>query len=430
MKSLIVPLFAAVVTAASVAILPRQSSDACCFGLKSTGIVDDDLTEDHTGGLSLGGPFQQGGFCFDKSTKTIKDGLNHNCFMRAPAQQFQCYAGIIGATAFDISPSGPDGELHLTYDNGPGAFYACPVGHGADQYYNIFSASKPNPTGCILVTLTLYDSSASCIPTRNATKAILSSGVRPGISSRPPHLIHQKRSTGYTVTTSIVPSHSQVPRAGLLSGISRNASKPVLKNEPATASLPTNPSPICLISPSAPSIAPIMVGSPDDSAPGGVLDTSPNVSISYQNTSIFSYSIPSSFLTTVSAAGSSLCALQFRLPNCPDLPKDYPCFLFSGLEQQLLSNSGMNFDLILDDGQAVWNGSVLQQVLVNENRNKVLGTFECGMPNASYGGPSGARRMIWRATSVRQFGLDFLQAGVGENAEFQDGIGAWIVPCL
>ncbi|KAG4217176.1 hypothetical protein PC116_g34343, partial [Phytophthora cactorum] len=45
---------------------------------------------------------------------------------------------------------------------------------------------------------------------------------------------------------------------------------------------------------------------------------------------------------------------------------------------------------------------------------------------AGYGEP---RKMSWHVSSVRDFALEFLQAGVGQSAQFQDGVGAWIVPC-
>lgn len=111
------------------------------------------------------------------------------------------------------------------------------------------------------------------------------------------------------------------------------------------------------------------------------------------------------------------------MPVCTELPKGYPCYRFSGLEQEVLADSGMNFDLIFDDDHADWNGTTLQQVFPGENTT--LGTFECGAPKGSYD----ERKMSWNVSSVREFGLEFLHAGIGDDAKFQDGIGAWIVPC-
>ncbi|KAI1199679.1 hypothetical protein F5X97DRAFT_115199 [Nemania serpens] len=427
MKPFIIPLLVGIVADASAAIRPRQQPDnSCCFGLTSVGVVDEEVKEDHVGGLSLGGPFQQGGFCFDKSTKTIKDTLNHNCFMRAPNEQFQCYAGIVGATAFDISPLDLSGKSYLTYDGGPGTFIACPVGTGVSQYYNIFSTLKPDTTGCISVSLALYDSSAGCVSTNNTIAVARATGLGHRTINHWSTRIRERKSSVSTVTGSTMPGYSQIRATGLLSSTPRSGSasaKAVSKTSSAAVSHTAKPSPICSISPSAPSIAPIKLGSPDKSAPDGMIDSSAEASITSSNSTIFLYSIPKSFLPPTSDAKVSVCALQFRMPVCTELPKGYPCYSFSGLEQEFLANSGMNFNLILDDGQAAWNGTTLHQVVPGENLT--LGTFECGTPRGSYG----ARKMSWHVSSVRNFSLEFLHAGVGIDPQFQNGVGAWIVPC-
>ncbi|KAI2639985.1 hypothetical protein GGS21DRAFT_390362 [Xylaria nigripes] len=425
MKSLILPLWAGVVATASVGLHLRQSDDSCCFGLDSIGVVDEEVTEGHTGGLTLGGPFQQGGFCFNNFTKTIRDTLNHNCFMRAPTEEFQCYAGAVGATVFDIKPHGPRGGPYLSYDNGTSVFYACPVGTGVNQYYNIFSKWKPNATECMSVVLALYDASTACssvdnvtVPTSTSTASLSPSGPQTTLNRR-------QLWTESAVTASIVGGYSQVRRAGLLSSMSPSVStEPVPNNASATALQAIEPSKACSISPSAPSIAPIKVGSPDKGSPDGIKDTSGEVNITYNSSSVLLYTIPNSFVTSQPNASAPLCALQFRMPVCTQLPEGYPCYSFSGMEQEFLANSGMNLKLILDDGHAQWNATMLHQVTPGENT--VLDTFECG---AAANAPYDERKMIWHVTSVRNFGLEFLQAGVGENPEFLDGIGAWIVPC-
>ncbi|KAI0434309.1 hypothetical protein F5Y09DRAFT_357139 [Xylaria sp. FL1042] len=426
MKLFITPFIAGIVVDAITAVRPRQSDNSCCFGLSSVGVDGEEVKEDHLGDLSLGGPFQQGGFCFDRSTKTIKDTLNHNCFMRAPTQQFQCYAGIVGATAFDISLPGPDGKSYLTYDNGPGTFYACPVSTGDDRYYTIFSASKPDTTSCIPVALVLYNSSAGCPSVSNSTITTPTSSVKQIKTRTWSSQLREHQSSTSTATSSTMSGYSRVLGAGLWSSVSPSAStstKAAIKASSATAAHIVQSSQTCSISPSGPSIAPIKLGTPDKSAPDGIKDSFAEASITSYNSTIFLYSIPSSFPPSVSDAKMPLCALQFRMPVCTELPKGYPCYSFSGLEQEVLANSGMNFDLILDDGHAPWNGTALQQVFPGEST--VLGTFECETPNGSYS----ARNMSWHVTSVRNFSLEFLHAGVGSDAKFQDGIGAWIVPC-
>ncbi|KAI1303337.1 hypothetical protein F5Y03DRAFT_190138 [Xylaria venustula] len=426
MKLSFISFVASSVVNASTAIHPRQSGSSCCFGLSSVGVVDEKVKEDHLGDLSIGGPFQQGGFCFDRSTKTIKDGLNHGCFMRAPTQQFQCYAGLVGATAFNIPPPGPDGKSYLTYDDGQGTFYACPVSTGEDQYYSIFSVSKPDTTDCISVFLTLYNESDGCPSASNDTAATTTSSIKRVKARKWSGRLPEQQSSVRTVTTSTMSGYSHIPSAGLWSSVSPSVgprTRTVTKARSATASSSLKSSQICSISPSAPSIAPVRLGSPDKSAPGGIRDSLADASITSHNSTVFLYNIPSSFPSPGTDPKMPLCALQFRMPVCTQLPKGYPCYNFSGLEQEVLANSGMNFDLILDDGRATWNGTALQQVFPGEST--ILGTFECGAPKGSYS----TRKMSWNVSSVRNFSLEFLHAGVGNDTEFRDGIGAWIVPC-
>ncbi|KAF3058397.1 putative gpi anchored cell wall protein [Daldinia childiae] len=325
-------------TAVGAALRSRQVNDGCCFQLASVGMVNETVLEDHVGDLLLGGTFQQGGFCLDKTTKTIQDSLGHNCFMRGPDYQFECYQGAVGTTAFDIAPPKADGKSRLTYDNDSGVFYACPID---SESYDIYSSDKADKTGTPNPTVTTRQSSP------------------------------QK----------------------------------------------------CAIDPSAPSLAPYQLRHGNSSVPSGSNDTSAEVLISRNYSTMFDYDIPSTFPPANTAGKSSLCALQFRMPVCTSLPKGYPCYSFSGLEQEVLSNSGMTFHLVDDDGNATWNSTELHQVFPGENTT--IGTFECGQA----AGYDESRKMSWHVSSVRDFSLEFLQAGVGQSAQFQNGIGAWIVPC-
>ncbi|KAI1416218.1 hypothetical protein F5Y13DRAFT_206237 [Hypoxylon sp. FL1857] len=358
-------------TATCATLQPRQSNSGCCFQLASVGKVNETVLEDHVGDLILGGSFQQGGFCLDSTSKTIQDSLRHNCFMRAPDYQFECYQGAVGKTAFEVTKTG--GKLYLTYNNSPGTFYACPIGSGTEQTYDIYSSEKANKTGCLSVALTLTNETPECSTGSNSTIA-----TRPRIP--PPRTVR--------------PS-------------------PALRREA--------PPEACSISPSAPSLAPYRLRPSNASIASGVNGTSAEVVIASGISTTFEYAIPEDFLPA-DRYKSSLCALQFRMPICTSLPKGYPCYSFSGMEQEVLADSGMAFELTRDDGGAAWNGTELHQVFPGENTT--IGTFDCGQA-VSYGW----RKMSWKVSSVRNFALEFVQAGVGRNAKFQDGVGAWIVPC-
>ncbi|KAI0006554.1 hypothetical protein F4779DRAFT_596011 [Xylariaceae sp. FL0662B] len=421
------PAPALLFSAAAIAIPhPRQNNDGCCFSLASVGVVNETVLENHVGDLLLGGTFQQGGFCLDKTAKTIQDGLNHNCFMRDPDQQFECYAGIPGSTAFDISTN-TDGKLYLTYDNGIGVFYACPISSGSDQTYTIYSSAKVNKANCLSVALALTDETAAC-SAGNTT-------IRPRLAAAAPRDFQDRhdsrarladRKPALTITTPL-PGYSDAPQSALLSS---TLPTPVIKAQSAGAhSDPTSSasSQACSVASSSPSIAPYRLSYGDPSAAGAHNATAAEAVISPTNSTVFEYHIPSSFISSLNATNttkSPLCALQFRMPYCSALPKGYPCYSFSGLEQEYLSNSGMTFGLLKDSGNATWNDTALTQVFPGENT--IIGTFECGAAANSH---VAARQMSWNVSSVRNFSLDFLHAGVGKDAEFQDGIGAWIVQC-
>ncbi|KAI1344816.1 hypothetical protein F5Y15DRAFT_6526 [Xylariaceae sp. FL0016] len=413
MKSLASALL--IVTASAAALRRRQGDNSCCFGLTSVGVKNETVEETHVGNLVLGGVFQQAGFCIDKSTKTIKDTLKHSCSMRAPEYQFECSTGTAGATQFDTTAPKSDGLSYLTYDNGPGTFLACGVSSGDDTYYNIYSTELEDKNGCIFVALALHNPSASCglgnATISNAT-AISKSNT---IAARTAQALLQDP-TPVATTTMTVPGHGRIPMA---THVGHDQSI----TAPSSASSAASISQVCSVAPSAPSIGPSKLGSPNADVPDGLQDTAAEVAISFQNSTIFQYTIHTSFLPPITEAKSTLCALQFRMPVCTDLPSGYPCYAYSGMEQEILSNSGMNFDLVHDDGNAKWNSSELHQIFPGDI--VTIGTFDCGTPRDTYGG----RKMTWNVTSVRNFGLNFLHADIGPNAEFKDGVGAWIVPC-
>ncbi|KAI8966552.1 hypothetical protein F5Y11DRAFT_308545 [Daldinia sp. FL1419] len=368
-------------TAASATLRSRQGNDGCCFQLASVGMVNETVLEDHVGDLLLGGTFQQGGFCLDKTTKTIQDSLGHNCFMRAPDYQFECYQGAVGTTAFDIIAPQADGKSHLTYNDTSGVFYACPID---SESYDIYSSDRTDKAGCVPVALALVDETAACsAPASNSTRSIRSKATR--------------RSKG------------PLPRG--------------LRTARPTRPLRRQSSQKCAVNPAAPSLAPYRLSHGNSPVPSESNDTSAEVFIGRNYSTVFEYIIPNSFPLANNTGKSTLCALQFRMPVCTSLPKGYPCYSFSGLEQEVLANSGMTFHLEGGNGNASWNSTELHQVFPGENTT--IGTFECGQA----AGSGESQKISWLVSSVRDFSLEFLQAGVGQSAQFQDGVGAWIVPC-
>ncbi|KAK9413111.1 hypothetical protein SUNI508_12096 [Seiridium unicorne] len=360
----------AISAAATLRHANRQASQGCCFQLDSSGTLNEDVEEDHTGHLDLGGTFQQGSFCLDGGK--VQDAVGNQCFMRSPNYQFQCYQkGVVGDTVFDIV-SADNGTTKLVYNDGPGTYLACSSDGG--ESYEIYSTAKPDTTGCIEVSLVLSEQNGACF----ASNSTLETGAND---------------------------------ACVDDVVAREAKRVQLDVEPPTT---------CSVSTSAPSLAPVKVGSPDKDATDGTHDTGVNASVTSTDSTIFHYAIPKDFANST----KQLCALEFRLPICSNLPSGYPCFKFTGSEQESLSNSGMVFSQFGDDDELPgWNSTSLQQIYPGDK--KVLGTFPCGAPK--YG--SGTRAVAWSASSVRDFGLEFEQAGVGPS-KFKDGVGAFIVQCL
>lgn len=138
---------------------------------------------------------------------------------------------------------------------------------------------------------------------------------------------------------------------------------------------------------------------------------------------VFQFTLTDPFHTPISN-WSGMCGLQFRLPVCTQLPREYPCYQFSGMEQEAIQKSGMRFSLI--EGSAhpsTWRTLPLIQVWPGEST--LVGTFECG--EAAHG-PGGVKmELSWLAESINGFALHFLQAGA---REYRDGVGLFVVACL
>lgn len=362
----------------------RQESSSCSFKLDSAGTVNEDVEEDHTGHLHLSGTFQQGAFILQDGK--VSDSIGNQCFIKSPKYQFQCYQrGVVGDTVFDLV-SADNGTTKLVYDNGPGTYLAC-SSDGGDSY-DIYSTQKPDTTGCLEVSLVLSDETGECSISSSGSNAV-------------------EEDQGDEQDEDENDSEEDDSCEG---DAGTKTEAPAQEDD--TPTLPTT----CSISTSAPSLAPDAVGAPnEDGTLNEAKNTGTNASITKTDSTVFHFSIPSNFTNS----DHQLCALQFRLPFCSELAEGYPCFQFTGSEQEMSSNSGMTFALSgKSDDLPSWNDTALQQVYPGDSLT--LGTFDCGSKESD--------EISWLASSVRSFGLQFEQAGVG-SSKFKDGIGAFIVQC-
>lgn len=424
MKSIATTILSISSVAANIS--QRQSTPGCCFQLAAVGDINAVVGEGRVGDFLLGGSLQETRFCLDETTRTIKDGRGNTCFVKALSERVACATSIFGDTSFDITDIDAYGMSYLTHSNGIKRFHACPAPWAHDKSYYIYSDDKQDKTGCFEISLSLKDQAAECHAS-NMTTIGTTSAVVPSASQ--PLAVAPTSTSTESLQTLIPPTTRPLPTITVPAPESTTTtptSELPLSETPPLETL--TPSQTCTVAPSSPSVAPRRVGYPDAKSPDGIHDSLAEVSISRGNSTIFEYSIPPSFppMNASHDGPPPQCALQFRMPVCSELPKGYPCYTFSGLEQEKLSDSGINFKLRGDDdAETPWDDTALHQVFPGES--SIVGTFECGSLN---GTGDEDRTISWEATSVRNFFLEFLQAGVGENPEFQDGIGAWIVPCV
>ncbi|ORY59504.1 uncharacterized protein BCR38DRAFT_412519 [Pseudomassariella vexata] len=415
MKSSLAFLFAVGAHAA----LPTRQESSCTFGLRVSGPNHEHLMTGFRGRAQLIG----GGVTFHRywiGVKGFTDYQGHQCSIQPEDQQLACQLTVPDPpTIFRIAPKG-DGTKLLTHDQDNKTKYlACTDTWGGKEFSTIFSISKENNTECYETEIMIADEECSTSSTQPTLldapspafdDVDLNSTLWDPVSKSDQEILPPQddqalnlREPPASFSTRYLPSPTDPP-----------TQKPRELRQAVTASQS------CSVSPSSPSIAPTKVGYPEQGAPDGLHATSPNVSITPTDSTIFEYSVPKTFATK----GQQLCGLQFRLPFCSTLEPGYPCFSFSGSEQEMGSNSGMNLALLEDDGFMSWNDTELHQVYPGEM--VTFGTFECGTDVTS---GAGDRKISWLVGSVRNFGLKFMQAGICPDAQFKDGVGAWIVQC-
>ncbi|KAK6842492.1 hypothetical protein PG987_003352 [Apiospora arundinis] len=384
--------------AVSAMIRPQQASSRCCFNVIRNGTRGGILRETQTGDLMFGGTLPPVRLCLDESAGTISDSHGNKCSMEEPGHQFKCHTGASPSSIFELERGLDTSSELLTYNGGNAAFVACSAGTKDGGRYSVYSSSKVATSECLEVKLIAIDQTSGCFAPDDQS------------GSAPAAMMTTTRRTTILGVTSTPSAEAQAVKSG-----TTTADSATTFTSSRLASATTFAS--CMVADSAPSIAPVKIGYPTQE---GISDTSANASITPTNSTLFQYRIPSSFVPTA----GKLCALQFRLPFCSTLPSGYPCFSFSGSEQEVLANSGMIFSLVEGSGAISWNNSALQQVY--PGTTPIFGTFDCGALPTKYGGE---RNISWLASSVNQFALSFLQAGVGSGAQYEDGVGAWIVAC-
>lgn len=370
---------------------------------------------------------EQGPFCLNHTTGVIQDSNRFDCIFNDSTQRFQCSDELSGESKFRLeSRQHPDGALDavlakvsqddkVTQDQMP-------------PWCRRFPWRCPKPTKSNIIALPLILNPSP--PRYDSKEASYFKGCKRctrlrGCMKNPHPSKHQ---------------YWRYPQrcgdkwgASFLIGMGRNGKdakdQSVLEDAIVDSTLdplpgwPEKASQTCNISPGAASLLPSWVVS------GASVDLQPNfdgnVSISSTESTFFEFQIPPTFLAKSGKHSSQdrLCALQFRLPVCADLPKKYPCFEWSGMEQQYTSKSGMEwrkfFDTIEDKS---WLNDEFVQV--TPGAPVTVSLFKCGVDQTLE-----PRTIGWEAKGVNGWSIYFAQAGIGRQARWRDGVGAFIVAC-
>jgi len=288
---------------------------------------------------------------------SLLDVLNHNCIIYADSQQFQCTQGAEGATSFTVANG------NLLHD-GSENWLACPAsGPGNDGSYNIFSDAKLNSAGCQIVTLKTVLTDEFCGST--AMGQPTSSSVSPTSTSAPATVY----STSASCPTDISSGTFQFPH---------------------------------LIVPTSPE------------EPDNAFGNQYEAIISPANTTLFNFDIPpwSPYTGT--------CALLFLFPYGTDLDPSAGRYTFSGVEEELGENGGLDFALL----SGVANGGTTYHttpgVAVDYGKTQIIPGNEYTI--AQFPCQSG-QTVTYSASSVGNVELQYFQD------DAPSAIGLYIVPC-
>lgn len=153
---------------------------------------------------------------------------------------------------------------------------------------------------------------------------------------------------------------------------------------------------------------------------------------------LFEYTLDPWVLRHHADGAPRMCALFFRLPVCTDLPEGYPCFAWTGLEQQVLGDGGMRFQLVYDShagrvpppggSKKEWEATDLVQVFPGDGSDEwIAGMFPCLVDRDR----AVTRNVSFVATATEGWGLGFAQGGVGAQRDVDTrlGVGAFVVGC-
>lgn len=354
---------------------PHQAAPGCCFSLSAVHGSDTVMVKQSTtGDLRVHSSFKQAFFCLNHETGLLQDGVGNNCFLESVTKQFQCFTGVPSFNSFSFAANS-DGNKQLTYD-GLDSFRACTsFDSKSDQGSFGLYSSQYEGDECFEVKLLQVDGTGTCDAPASYNSPLYVKSVHLDVSG----------------------------------------SRPAVSDATGDEK--------CQLSARSPIIPPrrIGVGSFGDKF---YLNTAGNGTITDTEGTLFEFTMePGDFLHHSDGA-PRLCAVQFSLPYCTTLPKGYPCFHWSGLQQQELAEAGMQFWHVYDSHTDIyWDPVPLVQV--TPGKPVFGGTFDCKVDMDR----TTERNVSFVATGVNDWSLEFAQGGVGDQADMPWGVGAYVVGC-
>ncbi|KAH8820899.1 ubiquitin 3 binding protein But2 C-terminal domain-containing protein [Xylogone sp. PMI_703] len=353
-------LFASILVAAgtsTAAILP-QSNSPCYFSLIARGFANGSVSEDPRGQLRIGAELPQGEFTFNNGT-TMTDQDQLVCYIDPTTYQVKCGGFDTDAQQFVLGDNG-----YLLAPPADPNWIACPVSDGG---YLIYSEADLNRQGCGYVVLITGGWSCAALgrpSTATSTVAAPSSPSTPAPTSAPA----STSSTSPSCPTDIAGVEFQFPHLIV----------PTSSEEPMQA-----------------------------------FGNSYTAHISPTNTTLFNFDIPASY-------SGRTCSLLFLFPFGNQLDPSAGGYTFSGIEQEVEQNGGLDFALL--DGIAN-NGTTYAttpKVHTDYGKTEILpgnrytiATYPC----------QGGQTLTYSVSSRGGVELDYFQDSAPA------AIGLYIVPC-
>ncbi|KAF4636325.1 hypothetical protein G7Y89_g1754 [Cudoniella acicularis] len=346
----------------------------CTFTIAATGINNGIVKEDTIGEFRIGGTYPQGLFLLENGTLT--DSLNHTCLIEPNTFQLQCTQGLPETTTFTFS-----NNFLIQHENGSN-WVACPAsGPGNDGSFNIFSDAKQLSAGCVSIQLQAGAFACSALGRPSCT----------------------------TNTVASTPIATASPTTGLASAI------PAVAASSTSTAPPSSPTPVCPSNISSGYFQfPHLIVPTSPESPDTAFGNSYKAYISPINSTLFNFDIPAT------APYTGTCSLVFLFPYADSTDPSAGKYYFSGIEQELGENGGLDFALLSGVATTSTTYNTTPSVAVDFGKTQIIpgnnytiGTFPCQSGDA----------ITISATSKNNTELDYFQDSA------PSAIGLYLVPC-